>query len=192
MIEQSPETRRRILAAKIPPRLRGLSLIPGEQYPLSGFEITGGPAIDKWTDLLYGGNIVRAEGQFEYCGRGIWAMGPMSAPYLTALMRDFMVQTPATGLYVTVDDFLESCRPERDPALSERAALVDLLVLANVGAEDLTKWTEATVRGLLLKRFEEGLPTLVSALCDPSRYLVESLARDVFIRVGIMKESRPE
>ena len=188
VIEQTPETRRRILAAGIPPRLRGLSLMADERFPLTGVEVSPPDVMQRWIDRLYAGQIVRAEAQLDFCGRGVWAVGPRSSAYLTALMRDFMVRTPATGLYLNVEDYLDSNRPDRDPSAGIRALEVDLLVLANVGSEVPTEWSGGTIRGLLLKRFDDGLPTLVSAICEPTRYLVETLAREVLLRIGTMRK----
>lgn len=188
MIEQSRETVRRIQRAQIPPRLRGLSLLDGEDRPLTGFSANPDRITPAWSSKVLNGLVVSAAGEFSTCGVGVWATGSLAAPYLTATMRDLMVQAPYTGLYLTVDDYLDSMRPDADRRYADRIQEDQLLVLANVGAESMTDWTRSTVRSLLLKRYDAGLPTLVAAMCSPSEYLAEGLAEDMFVRVAIMRE----
>lgn len=187
MIEQSNETRRRILAAHIPPRLRGISLMPGEERLVEGFSIIPEGLTTTWAEDVLSGLVVAAVGEFETCGRGLWATGSGATTYLTALMRDLMVQRPFRGLYLPVDDYLDSMRPDNERKYADRVASDDIVLLANVGTEQMTEWTRATVRSLLLKRFDAGLPTLVSATCERSEYLADTLAEEMFTRVGIMR-----
>lgn len=187
MIEQDSTTRRRILAAHIPPRLRGLSLLEGEERRLEGAQQMPDDLATQWYDETLSGLVVAAVGHYETCGRGLWATRPLATAYLTALMRDLMVQRPFSGLYVSVDNYLDSIRPDGDRRYSLRLEEDDLVVLANVGSEPMTDWTRAAVRSLLIKRFDAGLPTLVSATVEPSEYLSDSLAKEMFLRVAIMK-----
>lgn len=176
---------RRIIAAQIPPRLRGLSLKPEEERYLD----TPVPRpVINWEASVRNGEVIKAIGNYQRCGKGIWATSVSSVAVLTALMRDLMMDLDGTtGLYLGIDPYLESMRPnDGDRNLADKATEVDLLVLAYVGTEAMTDWTRATVRSLLINRWEAGLPTLVSARVDPTEYLDRSLAREVFISVEIM------
>lgn len=186
MIEQTRQTQRRILAAQIPPRLRGLSLLDGEERRLQGLATDPPTTGPKWTERALSGAVVAAVGQYETCGKGLWATGTMANAYMTATMRDLMVQTTYSGLYLPVNEYLDSVRPEGDRRFSARAAEDSIVVLSNVGTEPMTEWTRASIRSLILKRFDAGLPTLVSAVCEPSEYLVDSLAEEIFVRIAIM------
>lgn len=189
MIEQNSETRRRIVAAHIPPRLAGLSLIHGEERFLKGLRAKPLGPVSNYVQEVLSGDVVAAQGRYKTCGLGIWATGSRATEYLTALMRDFMVLDGFTGLYVSAEMYLDSVRPERDAQYSAQAAEASFMVLAYAGQESMTDWTRSTLRALLMKRYEAGLPTLVSATVEPSEYLTESLADSMFLRVGIMETS---
>jgi len=187
MIEQSRATQRRILAARLPMRMRGLSLTAGEPRVLEGLCTNPPDLPTKWAEQVLSGAVVAAEGQYSTCGKGIWAVGPQAAAYLTALMRDLMVNAPFTGLYVTASEYLDQSRPDGDRARADAASEVDLLVLTNTGQEAMSEWSRPTLSTLILKRFDAGLPTLVAAVCEPTEYLKETLAKEIFARVAIMK-----
>ena len=189
MIEQSAETRRRILAAHIPPRLAGLSLLYGEERFLGDLRARPLGRISTYVEEVLSGAVVAAQGRYKTCGLGIWATNPRATEFVTALMRDFMVLDGFTGLYVNSEDYLESMRPDRDAQYSDKVGEVSFMVLAYAGQENMTDWARSTIRALLMKRYEAGLPTFVSATVEPTEYLIESLADSMFIRVGIMESS---
>lgn len=189
MIEQSTETRRRILAAHIPPRLAGLSLIHGEERFLEGLRAKPLGRISTYVEDVLSGAVVAAQGRYKTCGLGVWATNPRATEYVTAMMRDFMVLDGFSGLYVNTEDYLESMRPDRDAQYGDKVSEVSFMVLAYAGQENMTDWTRSTIRALLMKRYEAGLPTLVSATVEPTEYLIDSLADSMFIRVGIMESS---
>ena len=189
MIEQSTETRRRIVAAHIPPRLAGLSMFPGESRPLEGVKPKPQVPVTKYVHDVLHGDVGAAQGRYKTCGLGLWATGSYATEFVTSLMRDFMVLDKYTGLYVSVDAYLESMRPDRDAQYTAQSSESSFMVLAYAGTEMMTDWTRATIRALLMKRYEAGLPTLVSATCEPSEYLTESLADSMFLRIGIMETS---
>lgn len=189
MIEQSAETRRRIVAAHIPPRLAGLSLLYGEERFLGDLRARPLGRISTYVEDVLSGAVVAAQGRYKTCGLGIWATNPRATEFVTALMRDFMVLDGFSGLYVSTEDYLESMRPDRDAQYSARVAESSFMVLAYAGQEAMTDWTRSTIRALLMKRYEAGLPTFVSATVEPSEYLIDSLADSMFIRVGIMESS---
>ena len=189
MIEQSNDTRRRIVAAHIPPRLAGLSLIHGEERFLEGLRAKPLGQVSTYVENVLRGDVVAAQGRYKTCGLGIWATSARATEYLTALMRDFMVLDGYSGLYVSAESYLDSMRPEREERYTAQAAECSFMVLAYVGQEAMTEWTRSTIRALLMKRYEAGLPTLVSATVEPSEYLTESLADSMFLRIGIMETS---
>ena len=189
MIEQSNDTRRRIVAAHIPPRLAGLSLIHGEERFLEGVRAKPLGRVSKYVEEVLSEAVVAAQGRYKTCGLGMWAIGSRATEYVTALMRDFMVLDGYSGLYVSAEMYLDSMRPEREAQYSAQAAESSFMVLAYAGQESMTDWTRSTIRALLMKRYEAGLPTLVSATVEPTEYLTESLADSMFIRVGIMETS---
>lgn len=188
MIEQSAETRRRIVGAHIPPRLAGMSLIHGEQGFLKDLRAKPLGEISTYVSDVLSGAVVAAAGRYKTCGVGIWSTSPRATEYLTALMRDFMVLDAFTGLYVSTESYLESMRPDREAQYSDKAAEVSFMVLSYAGQEAMTDWTRSTIRALLMKRYEAGLPTLVSATVEPTEYLIDSLADSMFVRIGIMEE----
>ena len=181
------EQQRRILAAHIPPRYRGLSLDEASERRVKGVEIRKGHLISRWREQVLSGAVVAAVGHYETCGVGIWATGPLAGAYLTALMRDLMCEESYTGLYLHVDDYLESLRPDGDRRFNDKVASASFVVLANAGCEQMTEWTRGAVGSLILKRYEAGLPTLVAATVEPTEYLADSLAEAIFLRVAIMK-----
>lgn len=189
MIEQSVETRRRIVAAHIPPRLAGLSLIHGEERFLKGLRAKPLGQVSTYVEDVLKGDVVAAQGRYKTCGRGVWATESRATEFVTAMMRDFMVLDGYSGLYVSAESYLDSMRPEREERYTAQAAECSFMVLSYVGQESLTEWTRSTIRALLMKRYEAGLPTLVSATVEPSEYLTESLADSMFLRVGIMETS---
>lgn len=189
MIDQSPETRRRIVAAHIPPRLAGLSLLHGEERPLKGHRASPLGRVSEYVEQVLSGAVVAAQGRYDTCGLGLWVTKPRATEFVTALMRDFMVLDAYTGLYVSAESYLDSMRPERDAQYSAQAAESSFMVLAYVGEESMTEWTRSTIRALLMKRYEAGLPTFVSATVEPTEYLAESLADSMFLRIGIMETS---
>lgn len=189
MIEQTSETRRRILAAHIPPRLAGLSMLHGEQRPLEGISVKPQVRVTEYVENVLSGAVVAAQGRYKTCGRGVWATGDGATEFVTAMMRDFMVLDVFTGLYVTSEAYLESMRPDGEEQYTAQAAAASFMVLAYAGQENMTDWARTTVRSLLMKRYEAGLPTLVSATVEPTEYLIQSLADAMFLRVGIMESS---
>jgi hypothetical protein len=188
LITQDRQTQRRIVAAHIPPRLRGLSLMDGEQRRLTGLITHPPDRISTWCSDVLSGAVVAAERHFLTCGKGLWATGHRPEAYLTSVMRDLMVQGPFTGLYLPVDAYLDSHRPDGDHRFDIKVAEVSMVVLAIAGTESMTEWTRSTLRSLFIKRFDAGLPTLVAASVEPSEYLADTLAGDIFYRVGIMEE----
>jgi len=189
MIEQSAETRRRILAAHIPPRLAGLSMLHGESRPLEGVKPKPQVRVTEYVENVLSGAVVAAQGRYKTCGLGLWVTNAYATEFVTALMRDFMVLDSYTGLYLSTELYLDSMRPERDAQYTAQAAEASFVVLAHAGIEMMTDWTRATIRALLLKRYEAGLPTLVSASVEPTEYLPETLADSMFLRVGIMEST---
>lgn len=174
----------RRLRLHTPPRFRGLTL---ESPSVKALQVDPEGPFQRWLLALREGRIVRAEGLLESCGLGLWAVGSQASALLSAILADSADTLGYNGLYLPVTDYLESMRPDGDRRFSDRVEADEVLVLANLGSENQTDWTQATVRSLLFKRYEEGLPTLVSAFDRPEAQLPPSFAHDAFLTVAIMK-----
>lgn len=174
----------RKLRTHVPPRLRGITM---DHPGIQSLDIRPRRALDDWTDALKGGRIIRAEGMLHSCGVGLWVVGPRGSDLLATVMMDAVETMGVRGLYLPVTDYLDSLRGlDSDGRFNDRVETDELLVLANVGTEAATEWTKATVRALVIKRYEEGLPTLVSAADRPEAALPDSFAHDAFVPLAIM------
>lgn len=182
----------RVIESRIPPRLRGLRLDSPE---VAQMRVTPRDRVDRWVASVRAGEVVQAEGHYRTCGKGIWAVGGASTAFLAACLLDLLEEdsTGASVLYLTADDFLDSSRPDNDPYFAESAAEVHILLLAYVpNLRFVTDWGRNAIASLLIKRFDAGLPTLVSTLQSdvrPSDYLGEGLALEIFLGAEIMDPS---
>lgn len=180
--------RSRLKSARIPAKYQGHRL---DSPHLKGYRTTPDGFVHQWIRSASEGKVIRAAGEFDTCGVGIWGRGDIGPAYFCAVLQDVMLaleESEATGLYINVEDFLDS---ERD--FSDDAPRIpkdrDIMVLSGVGTERRTDWTDGTIRALLTRRFELGLPTLVSSLYEPTEILNAGLAREAFVNVAIMRET---
>jgi hypothetical protein len=193
MFEQyRPQLRSRLRSARIPAKYQGLTM---DSPYIKDIEVSPPHPLEQWIDKATSGLIIGAAGRFETCGVGLWLRGVRGGPaLLSAILQHLMVEMEAdgiTGMYVNVEDYLQWER-DRDfegsllPQTRDRS----VLVLAGLGGERSTEWTDGTVRSLLTRRFEAGLPTLVSAQYAASTILGEGLGTEMFLPLAIMEASR--
>jgi hypothetical protein len=159
-------------------------------------QVTPNRMLEDWISKVLDGSVIGASGKFETCGVGLWVRGPQAPVLLSAVIQDIMIQMESDGvtaIYANVEDYLDWVRQrerDQDTAHAQHARERSLLVLTGVGRERSTEWTAGTVRSLLTRRFEDGLPTLVSSVQDPSAILGEGLGREMFLTLAIMEASR--
>jgi hypothetical protein len=192
--QHRPQLRSRLRSARIPAKYQGLTLESPHFKDLRFSE----RSVNGWLDEASSGNVIAAAGKFETCGVGLWATGPRAQALLSAVLQEVLIRTEeegTTGLYLNADDYLDWSRPRdedapkttRDrPNVRERS----VLVLSDLGpSNQTTDWSKATVRSLLTRRFEDGLPTLVAAHFQPTEMFSADLAREMFHRLAIMETS---
>lgn len=174
----------RMVRLRTPPRFKGLTL---DSPAIKALQVDPEGPYQRWLDALREGRIVRAEGLLDTCGLGLWAVGARASALISSILTEAAAHWGYGGLYLSVSDFLDTMRPDGDDNLADRAHTEDLLVLANIGTQHGTDWSQATLRTLIVKRFENGLPTLVSSDILPEALLPDSFALDAFLTVAIMK-----
>lgn len=191
-----PQLRSRLRAARIPAKYQGMDL---ESPYFKELRYKPECAVEQWLEEAEAGKVIAAAGQFQTCGVGLWVVGPRAQALLSAILQEVLIRTEqwgTTGLYVNTDDYLDWSRPRdeeapkatRDrPNVRERS----VLVLSNLGPSSITTdWSRATVRSLLTRRFEDGLPTLVAADFQATEMFSADLASEMFHRLAIMETSR--
>lgn len=173
------------------PGVMGLSLAhPGKGH----IRCTSRPedALSRWRSDLESGLILRAEGAFETCGVGLFLTGRHAGVVAAALLQDLITDgVIESGLYVMVEDYLASERPDGDRVFSE-SIWSDVLVLAGLGTERRTDFARETVEGMLSRRFDRGLPTIVASSRKMRDMLPEDLSMEAFRQIAIMEVSREE
>lgn len=168
---------------QLPPRLVGVTL---DTFAAKRLRVEPQSEFSGWMEALKSGRVVRATGEIDTCGVGLWLVGVRASDFLASIMVHAVEDLGMRGLYLPAVDYLDTMRPDGGRRFVERAEEDEILVLANLGFEASTEWTQATIRSLLLKRYEEGLPTLVSASFLPEKVLPESFAREAFVQLAIM------
>lgn len=183
--------RSRLRVANLPPRANGLSLTrPGA----ARVQVKARPedALARWRMDVASGKVVRAIGEFDTCGVGLFLTGRHASVVAAALLQDLIAdEIVESGLYVMVEDYLASERPEGDRRFSE-SIWSDVLVLSGLGTERRTDFARETVEGLLVRRFDRGLPTVIASAHKMRDILPEDLSMEAFRQVAIMEVSREE
>lgn len=188
--------RSRLLRANLPPRAVGVTL-DGTVNPLAPTRpvaVTTRPdgAIARWVGQLVDGKILRAVGHYETCGLGLFLTGRRATAVAAALLQDLLVgEVIESGLYVMGEDYLVSERPEGDRRFTE-SVWSDVLVLAGLGSERRTDFARETLEGLLIRRFDKGLPTIVASGMKMHDLLPEDLTLEAFRQIAIMEVTGAE
>lgn len=187
MTEYPAIMRSRYRAANIPVRLQGLM----EDHTLVSEALAGCTpqnVVDRYLAAFRDGRILRATGQYRTCGKGLWMHRGEAADVLgAALLQTLLLQeTVESGLFLSVHDLLDSETPEGE-VLGDRA-FCDLLVLQGLGEEhrSATGWSGSVIFGLLRRRYDRGLPTIVSGNYAPDKSgIPESFIKSAFIEVMV-------
>lgn len=177
----------RLLESNLPLRLRGLRL---DSPPIAAMNISPPGKIESYAASVRAGKVVKAEGEYLTCGRGIWASGDGSTALLAALLQDLMDtdESGASLLYLDAEEYLESLRPDGDRKYAERALEDHLLLLANLPVSKFaTDFSRRVIASLISRRFDAGLPTFVATQAKPLHYLDPALAQEAFRVVAIME-----
>lgn len=188
--------RSRLLRANLPPRAKGVTLngTVNPLAPMRNVSITTRPegALARWMQQLSDGKILRAVGHYETCGLGLFLSGRRSTTVAAAMLQDLLIsESIESGLYVMAEDYLSSERPDGDRRFTE-SVWSDVVVLAGLGTERRTDFARETLEGLMVRRFDKGLPTIVASGLKMNDLLSEDLAAEAFRQIAIMEVAGEE
>lgn len=184
-VEYPAIMRSRYRKAAIPVRLRGIL----EDHALVQAMLARclpSNAVSGYAQAFRDGQVLRAEGRFKTCGKGLWLRGGEEADVIAAAVLQTLLlqEVVESGMYLSVHDLIEGERPGGSPR--EGALDCDLVVLQGAGDHYRTEsgWSDSVVSGFLRRRFDRGLPTIVPSLHASSKSgLPESLCRSAFVEV---------
>lgn len=151
-------------------------------------------AVGVWMQAVRDGRIVRAQGHFATCGKGLWITGPHSAAVACAMVQELIItNSVVSALYVRTEDYLQSERPEGERQYRDRA-MSEVLILSGYGSERRTEsgWAESTLDNLVASRFDAGLPTVVCSHLKPPSSMCGYLGNELFYGAAIMETTREE
>ena len=181
-----PKVRARIRESQFSPRYVGLRLDDtGVQRVKS--RLAPDLAVDGWLAGMRDGRILRAEGEYYTCGKGLWLGGPdvgdLSA-LAAALTQELIIESVVESAYfITPEEYLTAERPDGDREVLEKCRR-DVLVLSGYGSERRNEqgWAEATLAMLLSHRWDRGNPTIVTS----NRSAPASFGNEMFYSAAIM------
>lgn len=141
--------------------------------------------VREWASKFRSGDILMSDTP-RSCGLGLWLRGDFEADFVgAALLQSLLLEGYVeSGLYLHVDDLLESETPDGESLADKR--WVDLLLLRGVGEHynTVTNWANTTISGLLRRRFDRGLPTIITTPKAPEDAGVPAgFARQAFLSV---------
>lgn len=145
--------------------------------------------IRNWSDSFRLGEVLSSANP-RLCGKGLYLVGGFEADFLgAAILQALLLEGyAASGLYLNVDDFLESEAPDGE-RLGDRR-WVDLLLLRGVGEHytTATNWANSTITGLVRRRLDKGIPTIITTSKPPGESgLSAALVDQAFIKIVIGK-----
>lgn len=183
--------RSRLKSANFGPRYLGLTLADPRITPILN-DIRPVDLVPLWYDIVKEGKVVKAEGEFATCGKGIWFVGVSSGPVACGIAQSLIIEgSISSALYIRTEDYLQSERPEGERQYRDRI-YSDILVLSGYGTERKTEWAEATLDDLIASRFDKGLPTIVTSTMKPPDSIAGYLSGEMFFSAAIMDGSRGE
>lgn len=185
--------RSRLRTANFGSRYLGLTLADDSVRKISG-RIAPKGIVDVWSNAVRDGKILRAEGQFETCGKGLWIAGNGGSAVACAAVQELLIdRTIESALYVRTEEYLQSERPEGERQYRNRTG-ADVLILSGYGAERRNEsgWAEATLDNLVAGRFDAGLPTIVTSILKTPTTFCGFVGSEVFYGAAIMEASREE
>lgn len=146
----------------------------------------------KWMASFRDGEVLVSDNP-RLCGRGLYLVGGFEADFMGAVVLQVLLLEGqvSSGLYLNVEDFLESEAPDGE-RLGERR-WVDLLVLRGLGEHysTATNWANSTLAGLVRRRLDKGLPTVVSTGKPPQESgLPPGLLDQAFVKILFGKRGR--
>jgi len=150
--------------------------------------------VEKWSEHVAAGDVVRAVGNFEFCGKGLWLVGRHGVAVAAAVAQDLLIsESIGSLLYLRSSDYLASERPEGEREFRSRLD-DDLLILSGYGDEHRTEsgWVDSTLDALIGRRFDQGLPTIVTSKSRPKDSFLGNLSSDIFLIAVIMEVTREE
>lgn len=186
-------TTSRLRLSKIGPRYLGL--LPDSPHVAPLLEGARPPGlVEKWSERVTAGDVVRAQGNFDFCGKGLWLVGRNGVAVATAVAQDLLIrESIGSLLYLRSSDFLASERPEGEREFRSRVD-DDLLILSGYGDEHRTEsgWVDSTLDALIGRRFDQGLPTIVTSKSRPKDSFLGNLSSDIFFIAVIMEVTHEE
>lgn len=181
--------RSRLKSANFGPRYLGVTLADPRITPMLA-NVRPEKLIEEWYANVKRGKVVKAEGEFATCGKGIWFVGITSGPVACALSQSLIIdEAIESALYVRTEDYLQSERPEGERQYRSKI-YSDLLILSGYGTERKTEWAEATLDDILASRFDKGLPTIVTSAMKPPESIAGYLTGEMFFSAAIMDGNR--
>lgn len=178
--------RSRYSRAKIPVRLQGFL---ADHSLVSELVDTSNPPgrIRNYLKSFREGDILRAVGKYKTCGRGLWIVGGEEADVIAAAILQSLIldQTIESGFYVNVHDLVEAESPTGESFGDNLFS--DLLVLQGPGDQhqSASGWSDNIIFGLLRRRYDRGLPTIVSTPWPAGKTLPSGFAKQAFSVVGV-------
>ncbi len=120
-------------------------------------------AIKGYADAFRAGKILRAEGQMNSCGKGLWLYDgnykEAPAVVASALVQALILGEHAeSATWVHIDDVIEEGTYD---TTIER--FDDIMVIQGIGEhhKSASGFADTMISGLLRRRYNKGLPTLV-------------------------------
>ncbi len=138
--------------------------------------------------------------RFPNVERGLLFMGlPGSGKthLATAVLKEVIARTGATGLFADVRDLLRKIRDTYNPVVKSTELDVirpvmdaQILVLDDIGAEKITEWVDETMTLIVTTRYNRNLPTIFTTNHLDKEFDPHSLADSLMERVGARIHSR--
>jgi hypothetical protein len=147
--------------------------------------------VEKWVTAVREGRIIKAEGQFDTCGKGMWISNAHGAAIGAAIAQTMVIEGVAESIfYIRSQDYLRSEQPGGDREFRDKAES-DIMILTSYGEEYRSEnnWAGAVLDDLLASRFDKGLPTIVATSRKPPESLCGYLTSEMFWSIGIMESS---
>lgn len=177
----------RFAKASIPVRLQGIFAQRDHVAELvDGCRPDG--IVRRYLAAFRDGTVLRAPGEYRTCGKGLWLRGGEDATVVaTALLQTLLLeQHVESAIYVNVHDLLDSESPDGE-SMGD-ILMADLMVLQGPGEQykSASGWSDSVIFGLLRRRYDNGLPTLVAtAKSIENSGLPVDFLRQVFTEVSI-------
>jgi hypothetical protein len=142
--------------------------------------------LQKWTGAFREGRILRSD-DYKMCGMGLYIVGESRANFIgAAAMQALILQGHVkSARYITMEDLVEAESPEGE-RLGDRR-WVDLMLIKGVGMQRMTvaDWGNSVVNSIVRRRYDKGLPTIVTSMAQPGESGMAPDVVDMFIKISL-------